>query len=306
MGYNSKNLRKNKEESYQMERVHIFNPASGCGHSPSLLDEGVAKKDRHYITKSMKDAEDFAYRTSLEKPDTHFIVYGGDGTVNEVANGILRAGAGSRSLISVVPIGTGNDFVKSFPEKDRIFTVDAIKYNDRYAVNIINFGFDSTVVSKTARYKKVLPGSPAYIAGIADTLLHRIGSNWRISLKDEHGKEEHLGGIFTLALVGNCQWYGGGFRSAPLADPSDGMLDFVAVTKVSRLTFLSMVSAYKKGEHLNPETMAPYPKFDKILVYRRVSEINIEGIKNICADGEIEETDSVKISVVPSALRIAT
>ena len=113
-------------------------------------------------------------------------------------------------------------------------------------------------------------------------------------------------GMFTLALVANCKYYGGGFKSAPLAAPDDGILDFVAVNKVSRSKFISLVGEYKKGLHLNPETYEPYDKFRDFLTYRRVKEIKIDGIKNLCADGEIESCDSVSISVLPKAVRIMT
>ena len=289
-----------------MNRIHIFNPVSGCGHSPALLDEGPAKNEERHITDSVGDAERFAYMTCIKRPDTHFIVYGGDGTINEVANGILRAGAGSESMISVVPAGTGNDFVRTFGEKNRIYTIDAIKYNERYAVNIINFGFDCDVVKKTDRYKKILPGSPAYLAGVADAIFHKMGNEWSFEIYDADGNAEHIDGSFTLALVGNCRYYGGGFCSASLADPGDGLLDFLAVRKISRAAFISLIGAYKKGKHLDPETFAPYAKFQKHMLYRRVTRINIKGVSSICADGEIEEAETVNVSVIRNALRIAT
>ncbi len=289
-----------------MKRLHIFNPASGVKHSPELLTKGAANGEESYITTGVGDAEHFVYETCLSRPETHFVVYGGDGTVNEVASGIIKAGAGSTALLSVVPAGTGNDFVKSFPEKDRIYTVDALKYGDKYAVNIINFGFDSKVVIKTATYKKAFPGSAAYIAGVADTFFHKIGENWQIELEDENGNIESYDEVFTLALAANCQYYGGGFRSAPLASYNDGLIDFVAVKKVSRMAFVNLISSYKKGTHLDPTTGKPYPKFEKYVLYRRCKRISIKGVSTLCADGEIEERSEAEITVIPGALRYAT
>ena len=241
-----------------------------------------------------------------EKPDAHIVVYGGDGTINEAANGIIKSGAGRTAVMSVVPAGTGNDFVRTFPEKNRIFTIDAISYNGRYAVNIINFGFDSNVVARTEKYKKVFAGSPAYIAGVFATLFGKIGENWKIKFTDPDGKTEELSDNFMLALVGNCRYYGGGFCSASLADPSDGELDLIAVKKISRTRFISLVGDYKKGTHLDPETMAPIEKFKDIMLFRRIRSVTISGIKNLCADGEIENAENAEIKVVPSALRIMT
>ena len=289
-----------------MKRLHIFNPASGVKHSPELLAKGAAKDDESYVTTCVGDAERFIYERCLKEPETHFIVYGGDGTINEAVNGIVKSGAGDKALLSVVPAGTGNDFVRSFPEKDRIYTVDAIKYGDRYAANIVNFGFDSNVVVKTAKYKKAFPGSAAYIAGVADTFFHKIGEKWSIKLTDENEKTECLDEEFTLALAANCQYYGGGFRAAPLASSNDGLLDVLLVKKIPRLSFVKLIGSYKNGTHLDPVTNAPYKKFEKYVLFRRCKSMIISGITRLCADGEIEDKNEAEISVVPSAFRYAT
>lgn len=289
-----------------MKRIHVFNPMSGVKHSPELLTKGAAGSEESYVTTCIGDAERFIYEKCKEDPETHFVVYGGDGTVCEAANGIIKAGAGDKALLSVVPAGTGNDFVRSFPEKDRIYTVDALKYGDKYAVNIINFGFDSKVVIKTARYKRAFPGSAAYIAGVADTFFHKIGEKWKISVENEDGTIEQFNEDFTLALCANCKYYGGGFRAAPLAESDDGLIDFVAVRKIPRMAFVSLIGSYKKGTHLDPVTKEPYPKFEKYLVYRKCKSVKISGVSILCADGEIEDKKSAEITVVPSALRVAT
>lgn len=289
-----------------LKRLHIFNPAAGGGHSPDLLEKGAAANDESYITTGIGDAERFIYETCRTNPETHFIVYGGDGTLNEAANGIICADAGKKALLSVVPTGTGNDFIRSLPEKNKIKTVDAITYNGRYAVNIINFGFDSNVVVKTAAYKKIFPGSAAYIAGVVDTLCKKIGESWEIEIEDELGNSEKMDGEFTMALAANGQYYGGGFHSAPLADLSDGLLDFIAVKKVSRLTFIKLIGDYKKGIHLDPETRQPIESFRNFMVYRRCKKMKITGISNLCADGEIMPVNSLEIGIIQNALRIAT
>ncbi len=288
-----------------MKRLHIFNPASGVKHSPELLTKGAAKDDESYITTCVGDAERAIYERCLKDPETHFIVYGGDGTISEAVNGIIKSGVGDKALLSVVPAGTGNDFVRSFPEKDRIYKVDAIKYGDKYAANIVNFGFDSTVVVKTETYKKAFPGSAAYIAGVVDTFFHKIGEKWSIELTDENGNVESFDEEFTLALAANCQYYGGGFRAAPLANSSDGLLDVLLIRKIPRLSFINLIGSYKKGTHLDPTTGAPYKKFEKYVVYRRCKSMKISGVSRLCADGEIEDRTEAEITAVPAAFRYA-
>ena len=289
-----------------MKRIHVFNPASGCGHSPELLEKGAAAGEEKYITTGVGDCERFVYETCLSRPDTHFIIYGGDGTVNEAVNGILKAGAGDKAYFSVVPAGTGNDFLRTFTDKNVIHTIDVIKYNGRYAVNIVNFGFDSNVVKSTERFKKVFAGSPAYVAGVVENVFKKMGENWKITLTDENGNEDVFDETFTLALAANCRYYGGGFCSASLADPADGLIDFLAVRKVSVITFAKFVSEYKKGTHLDPETNAPVEKLKNYIYFRKVKKIVIEGIRNLCCDGEIEDTERVEMEIVPSAVRLIT
>ena len=289
-----------------MKRLHIFNPASGVKHSPELLTKGAAKEDESYVTTCVGDAERVICERCLKEPETHFIVYGGDGTINEAVNGIIKSGAGTKALLSVVPAGTGNDFVRSFPEKDKIYEVDAIKYGDKYAANIVNFGFDSTVVVKTATYKKAFPGSAAYIAGVADTFFHKIGEKWSIELTDENGITETFNEEFTLALAANCRYYGGGFRAAPLASFSDGLLDVLLVKKIPRISFIKLIGSYKKGTHLDPVTNAPYKKFEKYVLFRRCKSMKISGITRLCSDGEIEDRTEAEIEAVPAAFRYAT
>lgn len=301
-----------------MKRIHIFNPAAGGGHSPELLTKGAAAGEESYVTAGVGDAERFVYGVCREREEAHFVVYGGDGTLNEAANGIIRAEAGNRTLLSVVPAGTGNDFVRTFPEKGCVTTVDAMRYRffadaegkellgDRYAMNIINFGFDSRVVKKTGFYKSIFPGSAAYIAGVADTLCRRIGEPWQVAVTDGDGVREEYDGVFTLALAANCRYYGGGFRSAPLADPTDGLIDFVAVKKVSRMTFVRLVGDYKKGTHIDPVTGQPLEKFSAYMVYKKCRSIKISGISDLCADGEITDAGSIEITPVPAVVRLAT
>ncbi len=301
-----------------MKRLHIFNPASGGGHSPELLTKGSANGEEAYVTTGIGDAERFVYNICKQRPETHFVVYGGDGTINEVANGIMKADAGRNNLLSVVPAGTGNDFVRTFVEKNKIFDVDVIKYRsysdtdfktpykERYAVNTLNVGFDSHVVKRTDKYKKIFSGGASYIAGLADEFCRKIGEKWSMEFENAEGLVEKLDGEFILALCANGRYYGGGFRAAPLADLSDGLVDFVAFKKPSKAVFLSLVGDYKKGKHLDPLTLAPAKRFEKYMIFEKCKSVKISGIRDVCADGEIDDASSVEITCIPKALRIAT
>ena len=105
-----------------------------------------------------------------------------------------------------------------------------------------------------------------------------------------------------LCVAANGQYYGGGFKPAPLADLTDGLIEVVLVKRVKRTEIPSIIAKYKKGEHINKEKREIIEKFKNIMTYRRARKISITGINSICADGEIEKRDSVDIEVVPKAI----
>lgn len=289
-----------------MRRIHVFNPVAGKGHEPEMLTGNENLKDEYYITQGVGDARKFVCQACRTDPDTHFIVYGGDGTLNEAVCGVLDAGAGETALLSVVPIGTGNDFIRSLPEeKGTEIWVDAMKIGDDYGINISNMGFDCSVVDKTQKYKTLplVTGSAAYVLGVADVLVHKLGEPWVIELVNEKGEEERFEQECLLTLVANGKYYGGGFKPAPLADLQDGLLDVLIVKKVSRAKFISLFGDYRKGTHLNPETGEPYDRFKEAVIYRRATSVHIAGLARFCSDGELGPKEEVTISVLPHAVR---
>lgn len=288
-----------------MRKISIVNPAAGQGDAAEFAKEELTGEA--YITKCVGDAERFVYEACLEEPKTHFTVYGGDGTVNEVINGIMRAGAPSEAAFSVIPVGTGNDLLRSFPEgKNGVYSLDVIKYGDKYAVNMLNTGFDSDVVKKVAVLKKkpLISGSGAYILGVISALAASYGQHMTLSIVKEDDSVEHFDGDFLLCAVANCSYYGGGFKAAPSARYDDGLLELLLVNKVSRGTFLRIVGVYKSGKHIDPETGDVYPKFRKVLMTRRCKEIRISGIKDLCVDGEIQPVTETEITVLKKQIRL--
>lgn len=287
-----------------MQKIHVINPAAGHGKAEEVARNMLQGNEQVYRTTGVGDAARFVQECCESNPSTHFIVYGGDGTAQEAAAGILKAGAGQSAKLSVVPVGTGNDLLRSFEESGKVHTIDALTVNGGYALNIVNVGFDSLTVEKTQRYKKILPGTAAYIAGLIDTLLHKLGHHWRITIENEHGETEHLDGDYILALCANCKSYGGGFFAAPLADPKDGLIDFMAVKTLSRLTFLRFVSLYKAGKHMDAATEDVTESLQHLVIYRRCKRVKIEGLTSFCADGEVQPTSEIEVSILPKAIQL--
>ncbi len=281
--------------------VTVKNPAAGRGEAVRKCIDAESE----YITKSVGDAEKYSFELCSENPDVHITVCGGDGTVNEVVNGIMRAGTGKTSSLSVVPAGTGNDFVRCFNPGDSL-ECDVGKYGDRYFINMLNVGFDCNVVVETGKLKKLplISGSMAYILGVVKCLFSKFGQKITVELTDCDGNVERYSEDMLLLAVANASYYGGGFCASPMSELQDGLLDVILVKKTTRLRFLTVVGKYKKGEHFDKETGKIRDKYTDILVYRKCRSITVDDTSKICVDGEIEERSHTDITVVPKALKL--
>ncbi len=294
-----------------MKHHFIINPAAGKGNHVNTLTEKINTTAKEagidfdiYYTKCVGDAE--SYVAAVTAADTlrhRFYACGGDGTLAECVNG---APLDERAEFALVPIGTGNDFCRNFDDRGAFFdiarqiegapiTIDLIRYNDRYCVNMLNVGFDCNVVERTVKFKrsKLIPSGMAYTAGVAATLMHKMTTEMHVELEGDEVIDRPL----LLASIGNGRYYGGGYRATPLAALDDGLLDINIIEKVSRLTFLSLVGSYKAGTHL--ETAPKY------VTYRKAKALTLRFPKEtlICADGETEYTTSLSVSIVPAATR---
>lgn len=289
-----------------MRKIKIVNPAAGQGDAAKYAEKGDTAEI--YYTKCIGDAESYCTEILAKEPETHFIVYGGDGTVNEVVNGIMKANAGDKALLSVIPVGTGNDLVRSFEKNNTVHTLDVIKYSGRYAINLINIGFDCSVAAEAARLKTkpLISGSGAYIGGILTSIFKNYGEHIKVTVGGINGKEHEtqtLEGDYLLCVIGNCSYYGGGFRAAPLASYNDGLLDILLVKKLPRRLFLSLVGDYKKGKHIT-EDGRPIKKFEKYLTYMRCTSITVEGITSVCADGEVRPAGRLVAEILKGQIRL--
>ncbi len=286
-----------------MKIIQIINPKAGHGNA---VDVKLSKEEViRYTTTCVRDAENAVIKFCEEfKDEIHFIVCGGDGTINEVVNGIMSAGASERAYFSVAPTGSGNDFVKNFKNEKKKNRIDLIKYNDRYAVNMINIGFDCSVVEKTLLYKnkKLISGSMAYIMGVGNVLFHKMGQTINLTVTDENDEVTEYEDEFLLCPVANGSFCGGGFNALPLAELNDGLLDLLIVSNISRAKFISLIGEYRSGRYIDPATKEIKPKFAKILKYIKCKKVSVSGISSICIDGELEDVESVDIEVVPDAI----
>lgn len=281
----------------ETKHYFIINPEAGkVDVSEKISNEVIkafnGKNDEYkiYITKGKNDATNFTKDIcKKETGNLRFYACGGDGTLNEVVNGLIGC---KNASASVIPYGTGNDFVNNFNSK-RIFfdiekqiefqeeEIDLLKVNDKYSVNLCNIGFDAKVAENMNKFKKfpLISGQGAYTISVFYSLLHKMYSNLEILIDNE----EIIKGDFLLCVVANGMTYGGGYKGAPLAKINDGLIDVCIFKKVSRTKLLKLINVFKRGEHLENEEMKEY------FIYKKCRSINIKSKKDftVCIDGEI-------------------
>jgi len=312
----------------ERHQVHIINPKSGQGAGGGNIYSAVEKSAAETGGEIIKSEhpghiEEIAAEVCAKDPFAHIIAYGGDGTVYETVNGIMKADAGRTASFSVVPLGSGNDF-SAYANDSGVFKkaelnkIDVIRVNSgetvRYFANMMNTGFDCNVVNETYTLKKkpFLQGSAAYIAGVAKTLILKKTFRGKVTLegvvpfeKDEKSTStEVFDQKILLTATANSRYCGGGFCAAPLASLTDGLMDVLVVNDLSRLRFLAVVGAYHAGSYIDENGVID-PRFSKILTYRKCRKITVEGPELYCLDGEVYPTDgnrTVEAEVLPGAM----
>ena len=251
-----------------MKHVFIINPTAGkkdC--TAALMAMSKALAARHgleaecILTKRPGHAAETARTLAQSGRAVRIYACGGDGTVNEVANGI----AGSETAEH---LWDGTDFF-----------LDAIDCNGRLALTVACSGFDAQVAEDVHTYGSLplLGGQGSYILSLAVNFIARgLGHDWTITLDGLP-----MPGEYVLAAVCNGRYYGGGFMPVAEARMDDGVLHTLVVKKVSRPTFLRFVGAYAKGEYYRlPQCAACYT----------AKEIVIDSPERdlvTCLDGEI-------------------
>lgn len=278
-----------------MKHVFIINPTAGKRNcTAELMEMAKALQARHgldldcILTKRPGHATETARSIAAGGRPVRFYACGGDGTVNEVANGIAGA---PNAAMTCIPVGTGNDFLKNFGDAAPLFSdaenlwdgpqfpLDAIDCNGRLAMTIACSGFDAQVAEDVHRFGKspLLGGQGSYIASLAVNFLIRgLSHRWTVALD---GRE--MPGDYALAAVCNGRYYGGGFVPMAEARMDDGVLNTLVVKRVSRPTFLRFVGAYSKGEYYK------FPLYAQSYTAKEVVIDSPDSDIITCLDGEI-------------------
>jgi len=294
----------------------IVNPVAGAYStrhkwpliSQRLRDAGLSFD--HQYTEGVGHAIELA-RAAASDGYRYLVAVGGDGTVNEVANGILSSTNSMRTTLGVVSTGTGSDFVRSVgiprdyaiacssvtSPRRLLIDVGVVEYRRarksqrRFFVNAAGVGFDAEVVETTERLPKYFSGTIPYLLGLARTLFGY--KNKSVMLR--HGSKAETIRILSVVVANGC-YFGGGMRVAPQAELGDSLLDVVIIGDIGKFELLKALPMVYKGTHLT------HPK----VRMEKTPHITIESPERLLvhADGELLGEAPASFWLMPLALSI--
>ncbi|ASA25618.1 diacylglycerol kinase [Paenibacillus donghaensis] len=285
----------------------IYNPTSGREEMKKRLADILDRLDMGGIeaschaTSGEGDAT-LAAADAVERGYDLIIAAGGDGTLNEVINGMAEKP--NLPPLGVLPLGTTNDFARAMgiPKhwedscdlilRQQSRLIDLGKANDRYFINIAGGGSLTELTYEVPSKLKTMMGQLAYyLKGI-----EKMASLSPTELIIRANGQEVIHDEFMLFLIANTNSVGGFERLAPDARIDDGLLDVIAVKKCNLAEFIRLVSLAIRGEHLQ----------DKKVVYFRTDAMDVISPDNVQLnlDGELGGTLPGRFRILPSHLRI--
>jgi diacylglycerol kinase (ATP) len=252
-------------------------------------------------------------REAVEQGYETVVAVGGDGTVNEVVNGLLAPGAiRAGAILGVIITGRGSDFARTigipsdYAEAcarlagERTMTVDLGlatfhqegEQRQRYFVNVGGGGFDAEVAHRANRAPNFMGGTIPYLTSLVTTLFAYRNKAVELILDDQ----EPIRMVVNSVVVANCQYFGGGMKVAPEADPNDGLFDVVVIGDIDKIEFLMTVPKVYDGTHIT------HPQVDTYRAKR--VEVRSEQDLLLQVEGEVCGHTPLTFQIVPSALQI--
>lgn len=307
-------IRKEKQEWFA-----IVNPNAGNGKGKkdwARISELFSRNDillNPVFTERRGQGIEFTAR-AIAQGFRNIISVGGDGTMNEVVNGVFAQGvcATAGITIGMIPVGTGNDWGRMFGIplvyegavqvirecKTMLHDVGIIEYVNegrkakRYFLNIAGLGFESAVVKKTNKQKDKGKSSRAiYLYNLISSLITYRNTPVEIIIDGISSTSR----IFSIN-IGNGRYCGGGMRQTPDALPDDGLLDITVIREMGRFEIIKSLKLLYDG------TILSHPKVDG---YRST---NLKVVSDfpvyIEADGESLGHTPAEFGIIPSAINI--
>jgi len=293
----------------------IVNPNSGSKKAlkdwekiNSLLRKSIIIFD-FYLTKQAGDAI-VATKNAIENGYRRFIAVGGDGTLNEVINGIFTQKFCNTDeiVVGILPVGTGNDWSRNYYipkdyklaikllEKQNIIVQDVglaeISGRKQFFINVAGLGFDALVAKKTNFQKQKGKGSKfSFLLNIFSTINNYKAISSKIILTDKTFNVD----LFSMS-IGICRYNGGGMLQLPKAIPDDGLFDVTIIKKISIFDLILNIKKLYDGNILK------HPN----VINLRTNKLSVISKYNLLleTDGETLETGSYEFSIIPKAIKL--
>jgi len=294
----------------------IVNPTAGAGRTAKkwpyikALLKNTGLRFEHDITEAPGHAIELA-KSAVNKGYKLVVSVGGDGTINEIVNGIYATGDMKDVELGIIGTGTGSDYIRTIgvskyyqeschhlmnPMKKSVdlglveFTANG-QPAKRIFANFAGLGFDAEVVKATTRKFKNFGGKPAYLMGLLSTFATYKNRNIHITMNGQSEDRK----VCTI-VMSNGKYGGGSMLLAPDADPSDGLFDVIIIGDVTKPDLLRSLPRIYKGTHLT------HPK----VTVRRTDLITISSDEPMAiqADGDLVGEAPARFTVLPSALNI--
>jgi YegS/Rv2252/BmrU family lipid kinase len=295
----------------------IVNPIAGAGGTarkwPKIMGllKSIGLSFEYDLTEAPGHAIELAKSAASNGYDL-VVSVGGDGTINEIVNGLYHAGNIRDVTLGIISTGAGADYIRTIGihrhyteayqclinSRKLVVDLGVVEYIDngkvskRLFVNFAGLGFDAEVVKATTLRFKALGSTPSYLMGLLTTFL--FYETEQVSLTLDGQLEERM--VWTI-LMSNGKYGGGGMLVAPDADPTDGLLDVVVIGNLSKFDLLKSLPRIYRGTHLS------HPK----VTVKRAREIDIRPGQpmSLQIDGELLGKAPVRVYMLPAVLNVA-
>lgn len=257
-------------------------------------------------------------RKAVEDGYRKIIVVGGDGTMNEVINGIFLQDKlpTNKVKIGMIPVGTGNDWGRMYGipnnyeeaikilKNDNIFIQDAgkISYKNseihtRYFVNMAGMGYDALVAKKTNLMKEQGKGGPfAYLINLFLGLIQYKFKHMVITID---GEQKYNGKVFSIS-IGICKYNGGGMMQLPDAIPDNGQFDITLIKKASKFKVITNIKNLYDGSFIKMPEVETFTGKKIEIIAKPKHSVYIE------ADGESLGNSPIEFTIIPKSVCLIT
>ena len=303
----------------------IYNPIAGRGrvikHWPEVEQALIEAGVEFDVVATAAPLEAVSLAEKAHTKYSAVIAVGGDGTVHEVVNGLLRASSEGETIpLGVIPLGNGDDFAKVIPPETPIggkvfdwrVAVDKIAKGEtklfdvgrltsspsdkdpQYFMNGMDIGFGAQAALNFTTVQSFLTGMAAYLTAIMKTLIDYRIPKVSIQIDDQAPFEQST----TMTVVTNGRCFGSGFWVCPNAIVDDGLLNVMVADGIGRVQILNLIPKIMKGTHVNE------PILKNFLAKRVVISADEEFV--VEADGEVPypQTTHLEVQVLEKKLRV--